>query len=50
MIYEEEKPCTYIFLEITHIFVSVETSPELDWFQFETEMRKVVRDLMEPTI
>lgn len=26
------------------------TTPELDWFQFETEMRKVVRELIEPTI
>ena len=29
---------------------SAGSSAELDWFQFETEMRKVVRDLLEPTI
>ncbi len=28
----------------------IEKGPELDWFQFETEMRKVIRDLLEPTI
>ena len=35
---------------IDDLCLSIESTAELDWFQFETEMRKVIRDLIDPTI
>ena len=45
MIYDDDKNGNQLYL----ISIAGMTA-ELDWFQFETEMRKVVRDLLEPTI
>ena len=59
MIYDEEKQSKYLhsYLDFTVsyllfylLYFYVAATAELDWFQFETEMRKVVRDLIEPTI
>ena len=35
---------------IDDLCLCLESTAELDWFQFETEMRKVIRDLIDPTI